>query len=93
MPGRRLKTRPLQRHPRLHHRPVALQTRLGQNSAAVKLDVVPRAALARRQLESNPCIGVPAAPVKYPRVLSCTGFRVFESRLVPSNPGEFCGIR
>ena len=38
-------------------------------------------------------IGVPAAPVKYPIVLSCTGFRVFESRLVPSNPGEFCGIR
>jgi hypothetical protein len=36
---------------------------------------------------------VPAAPVEYPTRLSGTGFRVLESRLVPSNPDEFRGIR
>lgn len=32
-------------------------------------------------------------PVEYRIVPSCTGFRDFESELVPSNPGEFCVIR
>ena len=41
----------------------------------------------------NPRIGIPAAPAKYPIVLSRTGFRVSESRIVPTNSYEFCVIR
>ena len=37
----------------------------------------------------EPANRVPAAPIDYPIVLPCTGFRVFESLLLPANPDEF----
>jgi hypothetical protein len=50
-------------------------------------DAILRQLLGHR--ESNPRIGVPAAPVEYLKAPSCMGFRVLGSRLVPSNPTSF----
>jgi hypothetical protein len=36
---------------------------------------------------------LPAALVEYRIILSCTGFCVFRSRLIPSNSGEYWEIR